>query len=1408
MFNNHHNVTDTKLHYRMYKSGKQWVYQAIAVGIIAAAGSYAVMSATHVVSHADSISTSQQSSVTSGTWGTANWSIQSNNGTQQLVINAGQIDTTNFNSDITSAIRSVNGNVSLNGTVTDKDGNNVSTIGLNGNVPVVTDSADHVFYGAGTLANAVSNNDTNAKIVTLTDKVSAPADSSSLFGIKNWYDKGTITTINGLSNLDTSNVTKMDNMFNSSVLQFTDSDKSAIENLNMSKTTSAYNVFSTQALDSFDTLDLSNWNLSKLSPWGNAITSTSLTHLKSIKLSPNNNGNFFWINLNFQSKTNLAGASQSSDTVFYNANIPNNVPLIDIGDSGQTNGMPWSLSGTKDNPIITISNADLSNSTQFNNNLSNLTPVMNFINANPNTQIILKNATGGDLTNIKLLENNGALFMVQYSNTTAYIQPLGQGGTLPSNVQLSNILPSTITDIDVNQQVKLSQQSDNLFANMPNLQSVNIEGTFDNSKSVSANNLFANDPNLKFVSLDALISASNLTANNIFDGDNNIQYIQSFLNQYTASLSSYKNTITFGNSNIGKNFVFNNSFGNSQLRTTDGTSNSLITLMLKNYPTGIVLLPDTATYKSSINMSLSNTNNNYNNNLATQSQSYTTRQIFPNNGNSPLTISNATSAIQNSSGQMVSWPAATSTNTTTTYNGSTVTNGTVNISNINPGTDGLLWYAMGTDNKLHVYFTDKVVSSNNLPVNDLYSINNNVVQFKDNAVINVKDLLSDKALEGAVISSHQAYSPVNMKTDNGENVVGIGYVNNQMFIATDNTIYVGGGPNMSGSQGFAIVDAMKDNVNTSYVSSRYTLNYILPTISSSYGGEYTFSGISNMINTQNVVFGDANNTVSNLTPGLFYNSTGFSGWVPQTNSPITNLTYLNLTGLKISSLRNNPNSVIGQQGFASMPNLNKLTLSDQSVLGPNAQSISLYNGKWTNGKEILTGDQLADGIAHPGDWVSDKNPDFDKLNSFVIDKLNAVNAQKSQDDKDKDTALATQKAESDKAQQDAIAKQQAEDAQHLADEIAAYQAKAAKEKADALAQLQAQADQDKATALENQQAQANTDKDNAVSQQKQTDDADKAQALANQKTESDKAQQDALNAQKAQSNKEKSDALAAQKAQDDQDKANALAQAQNDKDNAVNQLKEYYENLLNSTKGSQDKTVSDLRNELKNTSSQYEQALRDKDAQHATELANVMKDNAIKIKDAVEAEKASDDADKTHALSSQKAQSDKELSDYKNSHKQVNKKHVKAHYVKVSQHGKNFKKYVKLLRKAHVRGRQLQTPTMQVIKSTKLANGKLKLTVRIDGHKLTFTEFSKGDIHSAYYQKADFGKRKHIKIKVLRPIHMHTRSQFAPENYTHVLKKGTKLTVKGFTETNGITRFVLSNGEHITANKYFVSVIK
>lgn len=1408
MFNNHHNVTDTKLHYRMYKSGKQWVYQAIAVGIIAAAGSYAVMSATHVVSHADSISTSQQSNVTSGTWGTSNWSIQSNNGTQQLVINAGQIDTKNFTSDITSAIRSVNGNVSMKGTVTDKDGNNVSTIGLNGNVPVVTDSADHVFYGAGTLANAVSNNDKNATVVTLTDKVSAPADSSGLFGPKNWYDKSTITTINGLSNLDTSNVTKMDNMFNSSVLHFTDSDKSAIENLDMSKTTSAYNVFSTQALDSFDTLNLSNWNLSKLNPWGNAITPYApLTHLKSIKLNPNNNGNFFWINLQFQSKTSLAGSGQSSDTVFYNPNIPNNVPLIDIGDSGQTNGTPWSLSGSKDNPVITMSNVDLTYSTQFKNNLSNVTPVMNFIKANPNTQIVLKNVTGGDLTNIKLLDNNGALFMVQYSDTTAYVQSLGQGGTLPSNVQLSNILPSTITDIDVGQDITLSQQSDNLFANMPNLQSVNIEGTFDNSKSVSANNLFANDPNLKFVSLDALLSASNLTANNIFDGDNNIQYIPSLLNQYIASLSSYKNTITFGNSNIGKNFVFNTSFGNSQLRTTDGTSNSLITLMLKNYPSGIVILPDTATYKSSINMSLPNTNNNYNNNLATQVQSYISRQIFPNNGNSPLVVSNATSAIQNSSGQMVSWPVATTTDTTTTYNGSTVTNGNVNISNINPGTDGLLWYAMGTDNKLHVYFTDKVVSSNLLPVNNLYSVNNNIVQFKDNAVINVKELLSDKTLEGAVISSQQAYSPVNMTTDTGEKVVGIGYVNNQMFIATDNTIYVGGGPNMSGSQGWAITNAIKDNVNTSYVSSRYTLNYILPTISS-YGGENAFSGISNMVNTQNVVLADTNNTSLNSTPGLYYNSAGSSNWTPQTNSPITNLTYLNLTGLKISSLRNNPNSVIGQQGFASMPNLNKLTLSDQSVLGPDAQSISLYNGKWTNGKETLTGDQLADGIAHPGDWVSDQNSDFDKLNSFVIDKLNAVNAQKSQDDKDKDTALATQKAESDKAQQDAIAKQQAEDAQHLDDEIAAYQAKAAKEKTDALTQLQAQADQDKATALANQQAQSNTDKNNAVSQQKQTDDADKAQALSKQKAESDEAKQDALNAQKAQFNKEKADALAAQKAQDDQDKTNALAQAQNDKNNAVNQLKEYYENLLNSTKGSQDKTVSDLRNELKNTSSQYEQALRDKDTQHATELANVMKDNAIKIKDAVEAQKASDDANKTQALSAQKAQSDKELSDYKNAHKQVNKKHIKAHYVKISQHGKNFKKYVKLLRKAHVRGRQLQTPTMQVLKSTKLSNGKLKLTVRIDGHKLTFTEFSKGDVHSAYYQKADLGKRKHIKIKVLRPIHMHIRLQFTPENYTHVLKKGTKLTVKGITETNGITRFVLSNSERITANKYFVSVIK
>lgn len=154
------------------------------------------------------------------------------------------------------------------------------------------------------------------------------------------------------------------------------------------------------------------------------------------------------------------------------------------------------------------------------------------------------------------------------------------------------------------------------------------------------------------------------------------------------------------------------------------------------------------------------------------------------------------------------------------------------------------------------------------------------------------------------------------------------------------------------------------------------------------------------------------------------------------------------------------------------------------------------------------------------------------------------------------------------------------------------------------------------------------------------------------------------------------------------------------------------------------------------------------------------------------------------------------------------KKHSKqARYIKFKRSSKNFVKYQRTLKKHNIKGLDLAFPTLKLINVENTKRG-VQFTVKLKGKTLKFFIKSHNDIANAYYKSTDVKHKRSFKIKVLHRVQEHKSTQFTGDDTGRTYKAGTTLKVKKIINNNGITRFKLANGKLITANKYWVSLIK
>lgn len=287
----------------------------------------------------------------------------------------------------------------------------------------------------------------------------------------------------------------------------------------------------------------------------------------------------------------------------------------------------------------------------------------------------------------------------------------------------------------------------------------------------------------------------------------------------------------------------------------------------------------------------------------------------------------------------------------------------------------------------------------------------------------------------------------------------------------------------------------------------------------------------------------------------------------------------------------------------------------------------------------------------------------------------------------------------------------------------------------------------------------------------------------------------------------------------------------------VDKAKTSYDNVQNPThidKSVQDDVSTGLSN-LGKTYSDYKSALlrlialQDKQVYYAKinaeiDAANAKKladDNATKAKAEHDAEIAKEKADtltKEQSEEIKKEQANKntkqptspsEISKHvEKPHKvkkQVHKKKRVKRYIKFKRSHKSFALYQRVLKKHHIKGLDLMFPTMRIINVSANKHG-VKFTVQIKSRTISFYVKSRHDIMRAYYNKTDLLGVRSNELKVLHTIQEHKSTKFTGDNIGKTYKRGTILHIKRLVTNHGITRFVLTNGKYVTANKYWVQV--
>lgn len=134
----------------------------------------------------------------------------------------------------------------------------------------------------------------------------------------------------------------------------------------------------------------------------------------------------------------------------------------------------------------------------------------------------------------------------------------------------------------------------------------------------------------------------------------------------------------------------------------------------------------------------------------------------------------------------------------------------------------------------------------------------------------------------------------------------------------------------------------------------------------------------------------------------------------------------------------------------------------------------------------------------------------------------------------------------------------------------------------------------------------------------------------------------------------------------------------------------------------------------------------------------------------------------------------------------------------------DFKKSQRIA--VYPKAKRVNRPMFVVLDYVKSSNGTLRYKVRDVNHgkktagKVGYITSSKKFVVNAYYQTMPTSK----KITVIAKNGVHAYKSASLNGRSKTYKKGTKLTVKKIVKHNLTTRYQLSNGYYVTANKKFV----
>ncbi len=134
----------------------------------------------------------------------------------------------------------------------------------------------------------------------------------------------------------------------------------------------------------------------------------------------------------------------------------------------------------------------------------------------------------------------------------------------------------------------------------------------------------------------------------------------------------------------------------------------------------------------------------------------------------------------------------------------------------------------------------------------------------------------------------------------------------------------------------------------------------------------------------------------------------------------------------------------------------------------------------------------------------------------------------------------------------------------------------------------------------------------------------------------------------------------------------------------------------------------------------------------------------------------------------------------------------------------DFKKSQRIA--VYPKAKRVNRPMFVVLDYVKSSNGTLRYKVRDVNHgkktagKVGYITSSKKFVVNAYYQTMPKSK----KITVIAKNGVHAYKSASLNGRSKTYKKGTKLTVKKIVKHNLTTRYQLSNGYYVTANKKFV----